>query len=325
MTAFTFMHRPGATSRPTDNRGGTGSRTQRRIATNADTAPMAMRAAPATRMLTVDGVQVACTSSGAGEPIVLLHASGSSGAQWRDVTARLSDRYTLIAPDQYGCGGTPAWTGRHAIRVADHARLVAAVIRQQGGRAHLVGHSFGGVVALRVALDTPHLLRSLTVIEPVAFQLLRGGEEGDAELYAEVRALGASVFESTLSGHGHAGMQRFVDYWNGDGSWARLAPATQDRLALQIGGIAANFSCVFADWSRLADYQRIAVPTLVLSGGRSPKPAIRVAECVAAAIPGARRMIIEGAGHMLPLTHAGTVADAVSAYVEAWAPIGAAA
>jgi pimeloyl-ACP methyl ester carboxylesterase len=269
------------------------------------------------QIMTVDGVRVAYLAMGSGDIVALLHCSGSSAAQWHELAALLNNRFALIAPDQFGCGGTDAWAGRQPIRMADHARLAAEVIRRQGRPVHLVGHSFGGAVALRLALDDPRLLRSLTLIEPVAFQLLREGGAEDALLFAEIRGLAGAVFESTLNGHGHAGMRRFVDYWNGEGAWARLPAATQDRLASQVGGIAANFSCVFADGTRAADYRRIAVPTLLLRGSESPRSVARVADRVAAALPHAEQRTIAGAGHMLPLTHAAIVAAAVTEHCEA--------
>lgn len=268
------------------------------------------------QVMTVDGVRVAYLAVGRGDVVALLHCSGSSAAQWRELVALLNDRFSLIAPDQFGCGGTGAWAGRHPIRMTDQARLAAEVNRRQGRRVHLVGHSFGGAVALRLALDHPHLVRSLTLIEPVAFQVLREGGAEDGALYAEIRSVAAAVFESTLSGRGHAGMQRFVDYWNGAGAWARLPASVQERLAAQVGGIAENFSSVFADGARAADYRRIGVPVLMLRGSESPRGVARVADRIAAALPRAEQRTIAGAGHMLPVTHAAVVAAAVTEHCE---------
>ena len=103
--------------------------------------------------LDVDGVSIAVTTAGAGAPMVLLHCSGSSAAQWRDLGAILARDFHIAAPDFYGCGSTGAWPGRRPIRLADHAHMVAEVVRAHGYPVHLVGHSFGGAVALRLALD----------------------------------------------------------------------------------------------------------------------------------------------------------------------------
>ena len=260
--------------------------------------------------LTVDDVSIAVTTAGAGKPMVLLHCSGSSAAQWRDLGTILARDFHLAAPDFYGCGSTGTWPGHHPIRLADHARMVAEVVQAHGCPVHLVGHSFGGAVALRLTLDLPALVRSLVLIEPVSFQLLRG-EPADRTLHAEIRNLASAVFDCALNGDGHTGMARFVDYWNGPGAWSHLSSAAQARLAAQIGGVAANFTAVFADLTRLADCRRIDVPTLVLRGSASPSPSRRLAEMIADAIPDAALRTIDGAGHMAPLTHAEAVGAAV--------------
>lgn len=267
--------------------------------------------------ISIDDVDVAYMAAGRGPSVALLHCSGSSAAQWCDLAALLGDRFNVIAPDLYGCGGTGAWPGHSPIRLADHARMVAELLRTRSEAVHLVGHSFGGAVALRVATDYPGLLRSLTLIEPVLFHLLRQGAADDRGFYAEIRAVAAAVFESALNGHSHAGMARFVEYWNGPDAWARLSPGAQTRLAGQIAGVSANFTAVFAESATAEDYRRINIPTLVLRGGNSPHPARRTAGLTAAVVPGAAIVTITGAGHMLPLTHSAAVADALTSHIEA--------
>jgi pimeloyl-ACP methyl ester carboxylesterase len=272
----------------------------------------------------VDDVAVACAVAGEGAPVVLLHCSGSSAAQWRDLVAHFAGAYRTIAPDLYGCGATGAWPGRRPLRMSDHAQMVAAVIRAHGEPVHLVGHSFGGAVALRVALDYPELLRSLAVIEPVAFNVLRH-DPADNDLYAEIRAVAATVSECTLNGHSEAGMAGFVDYWNGPGAWMRLSPAMQAALAAQIASIAINFAALFADPTPRAAYPEVAVPALVVRGSDSPAPARRVAALIAQSLPAATLRTIAGAGHMLPLTHPAMLARALIDHIEVSQPPGSSA
>lgn len=268
----------------------------------------------------VDDVAVACAVAGEGPSVVLLHCSGSSGAQWRDLVAHLGDEYRTIAPDLYGCGATGAWPGRRPLRMSEHARMVAEVIRAHGEPVHLVGHSFGGAVALRVALDYPGLLRSLALIEPVAFHLLLRDDPVDRGLYAEISAVASTVSECALNGHSEAGMARFVDYWNGRGAWLRLSPAMQAGLAGQITAIATNFVALFADPTPEAAYRRVEVPALVVRGSDSPGPARRVAELIAQGLPAATQRTVAGAGHMLPLTHPAPLARALIDHIEASQP-----
>jgi pimeloyl-ACP methyl ester carboxylesterase len=276
-------------------------------------------------MMTVDDVAVACTVAGDGPSVVLLHCSGSSAAQWRDLVSHLAGAYRTIAPDFYGYGATGAWPGRRPLRMADHARMVAEVVRAHGEPVHLVGHSFGGAVALRVALDYPDLLQSLALIEPVTFHLLLRDDPIDRGLYAKIRAIASTVSECALNGHSEGGMARFVDYWNGRGAWMRLSPAMQAGLAGQIVAIATNFSALFADPTPPTAYRPVDVPALVLRGSDSPGPARRVAELVAHALASATLRTVAGAGHMLPLTHPELLARILVDHIEASQPRGASA
>src|SRR5215212_8645123 len=94
------------------------------------------------------GTSVEYTEQGSGEPVVLLHSSGASGAQWRALAERLSARYRVIAPDLYGYGGTAGWAGRGTFCLAHEAALVRGLMERLDEPAHLVGHSYGGAVAM---------------------------------------------------------------------------------------------------------------------------------------------------------------------------------
>ena len=121
----------------------------------------------------VGGARVAYAESGFGETVLLLHSSASSGAQWRYLTESLQETYRFLAPDLYGYGETDAWPGQGPLGLAEEAALADADLGNSD-TLHLVGHSYGGAVALQFALQHADRLRSLTLIEPVAFHLLRG-------------------------------------------------------------------------------------------------------------------------------------------------------
>jgi pimeloyl-ACP methyl ester carboxylesterase len=109
----------------------------------------------------------------------------------------------------------------------------------------------------------------------------------------------------------------FVDYWSGSGSWAGLSPDKRRALARMIGRIALDFTATLEEPMRACDCRRIAVPTLLLCGDRSPATTRRIAAILADALPAARLHSVPSAGHMLPLSHADAVAEAVAAHLEA--------
>lgn len=256
-------------------------------------------------VIDVKGARVAYRAAGSGETVLLLHSSACSSAQWRALCEMLQARYRVLAPDLYGYGQTDQRPGPASPGLSDAAALVDAVLSGEAERIHLVGHSYGGAVALRCAADRPERLLSLTLIEPVAFHLLSHAPSLTAEhaLFREVADLAADVAQAAADGDGRRGMARFIDYWNGAGAWARLRPDLQTALALQAARIALDFRDTITDPTRIETLQGIAAPTLVLRGSESPQPSRRIAALLARILPNAILQTIEAAGHMLPLTH----------------------
>jgi pimeloyl-ACP methyl ester carboxylesterase len=265
----------------------------------------------------LDGARVAYAEAGSGETVLLLHGTASSGAQWRSLTEALASRRRVLAPDLYGYGETDPWPGDGRFALAHEAGLADAVLPPGRGPIHLVGHSYGGAVALRLAIEQPERLQSLVLIEPVAFHLLRedGADPADRRLFQEAMELAALVSKATACGDYRRAMARFVDYWNGDGAWLRTKPELQAALARRIPKVALDFRARMTEPTPGAAYGRIAVPTLVLCGARSPGPTRRIAELLAESLLASRLQRIEGAGHMLPVTHKGAVNAAVAAHL----------
>jgi pimeloyl-ACP methyl ester carboxylesterase len=262
----------------------------------------------------VNGARVAYAAAGSGETVLLLHSSAGSSAQWRPLTELLQSRWRVLAPDLHGYGESDRRPGPASPGLADGAALADAVLAGSAEPIHLVGHSYGGAVALRFAAERPERLRSLTLIEPVAFHLLCGAPEGTAEhgLFREVAALAADVTQSAAEGDGRRGMARFIDYWNGAGTWMRMRPDAQSAMARQAPRVALDFRAAMTDPTRLRALRGIAVPTLILRGSTSPRPTRRITALVAQVLPNARLQTIEGAGHMLPLTHHEAVNAAIA-------------
>lgn len=264
-------------------------------------------------VIDVNGARVAYSAAGSGETVLLLHSSACSSAQWRALSETLQARYRVLAPDLHGYGRTDQRPGPASPGLHDAAALVDAVLSGEAERIHLVGHSYGGAVALRCAADRPERLLSLTLIEPVAFHLLSHAPSLTSEhaLFREVADLAADVAQAAADGDGRRGMARFIDYWNGAGAWARLRPEQQTALALQAARVALDFRDTITDPTRIETLQGIAAPTLVLGGSESPQPSRRIAALLARILPNAILQTIEAAGHMLPLTHSEAVNAAI--------------
>jgi pimeloyl-ACP methyl ester carboxylesterase len=251
-------------------------------------------------ILQISGSRVEYLELGSGEPVVLLHGSGSSAAQWHSLAERLAERYRVIAPDLYGYGGTAHWPGSKPFHLECEAEIVLALFERVNKRAHLVGHSYGGAVALHVAGLRRDLLRSLTLIEPAAFHLLRGT---DAQAFAEITEVATSVERATASGEYLAGFGRFVDYWNGPEAWAGVSAEKRYGMAARLPKVALDFHATLNELTRLEDFRSMTVPTLLLHGTNSRWPTRRICDLLDRILPEARLETIGGAGHMAPMTH----------------------
>ncbi len=251
------------------------------------------------------------------QPIVLLHCSGSSGAQWRALAAQLGERYRVLAPDLIGYGASAPWSGRGEFSLANEAAAVRSVLGTLGEPAHLVGHSYGGAVALHIARTRPELLRSLTLVEPSAFHLLRNGDATDTAALREITAVAGEASAALALGDYGGGFGRFVDYWSGPGSWAVMPHEKRAVFAAQLAKVVLDFHAIFSEPAELEDVCDIDLPTLLVQGGCTRLPSRCVCARLRIALPDASFRVVQGAGHMLPVTHRDQVNALIAAHVDA--------
>ncbi len=267
--------------------------------------------------LDVNGSRLAFEAFGGGSTVVALHSSASTGKQWKSLAQHLERQFCIFTPDLPGYGGSSAVAGANGPSVFAEAESVFGLIEAWQEPVHLVGHSYGGAVALQVALHHPAWIKSLTLIEPAAFHVLRTGLSDDAELLARINGVREALRSAIADGRPHEGMRQFVDFWNGEGAWARTSPALADLLGGQAAQVLRNFEALERDQPSLASLGKLDVPTLVMMGTQSPLMSLRATEIVAGALGNARLQIVADAGHMLPLTDPHIVDPAIAAHVKA--------
>jgi pimeloyl-ACP methyl ester carboxylesterase len=258
------------------------------------------------------GISLKYFAAGVGEPIVLLHCTGGSGRQWAGMAEALRSDFRVIAPDLCGYGGTAHWPGNGTFNLAVEADLIAALLDMLGNPAHIVGHSYGGAVALQLALRHPRYLKTLTLIEPASFHLLRDGDNIDERALRQISEVGATVANAVNCGDYQGGMRRFVDYWGGEGAWNALPASQRLALAARINKVTLDFWATLNDPMRQADLASLEMPTLVVSGGQSPLPTRRICFHLARMIPNVTARTVASAGHMAPVTHFSEVLPLVS-------------
>ena len=249
--------------------------------------------------------------SGHGTSIVCLHSSASSSAQWRPLMDRLGCRYRTLAADLYGSGKSPTWPALRPMSLADEVALLDPVLSAAGARYHLMGHSYGGAVALAAACARPERVESLVLFEPVLFSVLVA-EDPDQPAAREITAVRDDTVLLLERGDPHGAGQRFVDYWMEPGAWAGMPPQRRDAIAGAMSTVKAEWDAVFREPTPLSAFADLDVPVLYLTGSESPASGREVARLLTKVLPRVTVIEVEGVGHMAPVTHP----DRINALIE---------
>jgi pimeloyl-ACP methyl ester carboxylesterase len=237
---------------------------------------------------------------GSGPPILLLHSSGASRRQWARLREPWRARYRALGLDLWGYGETPMPARSAGFRLGREVELARALLGRIDEPFHVVGHSYGGAVGLRLALDFPDQVLSVSVHEPVLFHLLR--EANCAGEWAEISGISDEVLRLIGQQDLAGGARAFVDYWNGEGAWRGLTPEQQGRMAAGARKAPLDFAALFAESDPLTRYGSLAGKVLVTVGERTRAPAATVAALLGSVLGSNSLQILPGCGHMAPIT-----------------------
>jgi pimeloyl-ACP methyl ester carboxylesterase len=251
---------------------------------------------------------------GAGQRRALfIHCTLAHSGAWTRVQAELLDTLDMTAFDRPGHGRSADWSGEGGpVGLLDFTTWMAAEIA--GKPTDIVGHSYGGLVALRLALTRPDLVRSLTLIEPPLFAAIRGTPAFDAHAEA-MRGFAAALAD----GDRVRAAEIFHRATSPDAPWERLPGPARTGLARRIHAIGVENPVTMDDAAGLltpGGLENIAAPVLLLQGSVSPPILAETLHALAARLPGARRVLIAGAGHMAPITHPVNVAAELALFLK---------
>ena len=253
-----------------------------------------------------DGQIVTYDEYGVGPILMLVHGSPGTSSTWQAVGKRLSDRFRIVAPNLPGYGGTTPEAPEAPPSVSHAAALIEAVVRETGTPDVLAGHSYGGAVALVVALRGHVKPKALALFEPVCIPILLSTSE--VEAYASTKQIFDDYIDAFEGGDPRAA-RTMIDFWFGAGAFERMPGPVRDFLLenteANIHDVRASFRERFsADAMRMLD-----VPVLTVYGSDSPDVSRRVASAVTALAPNASVARVDGATHALTTTHAVDVAQ----------------
>ena len=241
--------------------------------------------------------------------LFLVHGSAVAGKSWNALAAPLRDRVVVMTPDRLGQTPGERWPANRVTTFDAEAEHLAAALAAAPGPVHLFGHSYGGAVAMQMALRWPKRVARLTLYEPTRFALLLRAGRAIGEAGREILAVGHGTHERAAARQEAAAARVFVDYWSGAGTWAAMDAGRQERLAAQMPKVGAEFLAAFADPVPLDAWSTLEMPVLLLGGESSPAPVRAINALLGSVLPRCASVTLPGIGHMGPMTHADEVRE----------------
>ncbi|HEX2887621.1 alpha/beta hydrolase [Vineibacter terrae] len=250
---------------------------------------------------------------GAGPTIVLVPGSCSTGAAWRPIMDALGGRFRCVTTSLLGYGRTTERRTARDPSITHETDVVEAVVRRAGGRVHLVGHSFGGLVSLAVALGGRVPLASLTIAEAPAMELLRAC--GEHHHYQAFRQMTATYFADFERGNADA-IATMIDFYGGvAGTFAAWPPRLRAYAAETTPVNILDWASAYGFPLPPAALAALEMPVLIARGGASPPAVQRANGLLAECIDGATLATLRGAAHFMIATHAHEVAGLIARHV----------
>lgn len=252
--------------------------------------------------------------AGCGPGVVCAHSNASSSAQWRDLLDLLAPDFRVLAADSYGAGRSPEWPSDRVIGLGDEVALLEPVLARAGAPLALVGHSYGGAVALVAALANPGRVGALAVYEPTLFSLV-DADSPPPNAADGIRDVVAAAGADLDAGNRDGAARRFIDYWMGTGAWDRTPAQRQPAIAAATTKMRRWAHALFSEATPLTAFRTLDVPVLYMVGRRSPVSARDVGRLLVPVLPRVEVREFEELGHMGPITHPQVVNRAIQEFL----------
>lgn len=244
---------------------------------------------------------------------LFIHCTQAHLGAWTPLQALLLDKLAMTSFDRPGHGQSADWSGGDDPAALHNltTTIAGALIDK---RADVIGHSFGGTVALRLAMERPEQVRSLVLIEPVMFAAIRSHPEYEfnASLIARMR-------EALDAGDSFGAARMFNDAATPDTPFDDLPEGRQMRMATRARLVVIESGVTLHDVSGLLTegrLEKVKQPVLLIEGSDAPPGVREINDVLAARLPNVQRVVVVGAGHMSPITHPENVAGEISNFLK---------
>ncbi|MBL8916131.1 MAG: alpha/beta hydrolase [Archangium sp.] len=249
--------------------------------------------------------------------VLFVHSTGTGPFMWDTIPEDVVAAERRLTPPNLGYPPLEDLPRGKSITVNDDVKHLLAGLPASGA-FHLVGHSYGGLIAIKAAQQLGARVKSMFLIEPVMFGAIArdGDADPDGKKQLDEFLKNRWFLDDERRGGTEEWLEIFIDYWNRPGSWQRL-PELMRHHNLSMGWKMFNeVRSVFRDSGSYEDNALPQnVPVTLVVGERSPLGSREVIRALSKRNPQARVVTLHGTGHMAPLTHPAKVAEALAAHL----------
>jgi len=252
-----------------------------------------------------DGIRLHYLEQGSGTPLVLVHGSLSDGGYWTDQIGPLSEHYHVIAysrrynyPNQ-----NPTRAGYSA--VTDGEDLASLIGPLRLGKVVVLGHSYGALAALFLAVRHRQLVRAMILAEPPAVSLLSHltgpeAKSGMDSFHDIQRRMVEPMQQAFRSGDRNAGVAIFMDVFDDPHAWEKMSESSRQETLNNAHewDVMMTTGTLFPEIDP-GTIERITVPTLLLSGAKSYPFLALISQDLTRLLPNRQNIVLPDAGHQM--------------------------
>jgi len=256
----------------------------------------------------LNGATIAVRESGRGPPLIFVHCSSASHKEWLFAAQHFESTHRCLLPDLIGYGKSSSqFDAEGSPLPCSDADVVEMLLQRLDEPADVVGHSYGALACLEAACRLPRQVRSLFLVEPVTFYLLR--TETHADLWNEVSDVARRIAAADAAGRGGKAAGIYMRYWLGRLRWMFAPSRFRQSVVRTIPKVAHEFRSVFHQDNDPSVFATIHSPVTLVTGAKSTAAAHATARILNEHLARSRTVEVAGVGHMMPFTHPVVVFD----------------
>ena len=253
-----------------------------------------------------------CVDAGDGPTVIFLPGSYSTAAAWRPVQRHLGPGWRALTTSLCGFGGTRDTRTVLDWDIAHEVRVVEALAARAPQPVHLVGHSYGGTVALAAAVAGSVEVASLALFEANPMSMIF--DEAHHSLYQQTVRMSLGFEQAVAAGEPDA-PRRIIDFWGGEGAFARMPEAVRAYCVqtATVNVLDWRSDCGFH--LTPADCSSLDLPVLLVRGSDANAAMVAMTDALHASLPDSSCHTMQGAGHFLINSHPAQCADLLASFL----------